>query len=90
MRLYDVIVVLSPKHPEQEAMDVLNRILERFGVHIRREEKWGYKRLPHPISGLKRAFFVYKSCKIDAKQIQELNRELLLNAHVLRFMLKRA
>lgn len=90
MRNYEMIAVLAPKKQSQKCLEALDNLFERHGVKTHKEEKWGEKRILHPQQkNIKKAFFIYRSCKIEAKKVKDLSKDMQLDSHIFRFMFKR-
>ena len=90
MRNYEMIAVLSPKKQSQKCLEALDNLFKRHGAQTRKEEKWGEKRIMHPQEkDIKKAFYVYRSCRMEAKKVKEFTKDIQLDSHIFRFMLKR-
>ena len=67
----------------------VDTILQRYNAEVTKREVWGEKRLHHPIKNITKAFFIYRSCRLEAPRLKELEHEMHLNAQILRFVFKR-
>ena len=93
MRLYDIVLVITP----DKSGDDTNAVVEGFrkllvddGAQILKDEPWGKRRLAYPIA--KRREGVYHLFQAEAKSetIAELERKLKLSDDVLRHLAVRA
>src|ERR1043166_5315235 len=52
MRTYEVLFILSPQVPEEEATALVSEfrgVVEKLGATLKNEEAWGRRRLAYPI-----------------------------------------
>jgi small subunit ribosomal protein S6 len=91
MRTYDVLFILSPQVPEEEAktlVDDFKRIAESTGAALKNEEAWGRRRLAYPIQKTNEGIyhlFVFES----ANSLAELDRRMRNSDRVLRHIIVR-
>jgi small subunit ribosomal protein S6 len=91
MRTYDVLFILSPQVPEEEAktlVDDFKRIAESTGATLKNEEAWGRRRLAYPIQKSNEGIyhlFVFES----AGSLAELDRRMRNSDRVLRHIIVR-
>ena len=91
MRTYDVLFILSPQVPEEEAktlVDDFKRIAESTGATLKNEEAWGRRRLAYPILKSNEGIyhlFVFES----AGSLAELDRRMRNSDRVLRHIIVR-
>src|SRR5437763_12273136 len=91
MRTYEVLYILSPQVPEEEATAIsteFKRVAESTGAALKNEEPWGRRRLAYPIHKFNEGIyhlFVYES----AGSLAELDRRMRNNDRVLRHMIVR-
>jgi small subunit ribosomal protein S6 len=91
MRTYEVLYILSPQVPEEEATTIateFKRVAESTGALLKNEEVWGRRRLAYPIHKFNEGnyhLFVFES---DAS-LAELDRRMKNNDRVLRHMIVR-
>jgi len=93
MRLYDIVVVLSPEEtPEQVTalVDGFKKILTDDGAQLKIEEIWGRRRLAYPIAKRREGVYYYWQVEAKAETIAELERKLRLSDEVLRHLAVRA
>jgi len=91
MRTYEVLYILSPQVPEEEANAIsteFKRVAESTGANLKNEESWGRRRLAYPIHKFNEGIyhlFVYES----NASLAELDRRMKNNDRVLRHMIVR-
>ena len=91
MRTYEVLFILSPQVPEEEATTLIGefrRVGESTGATLKNEEAWGRRRLAYPIQKFTEGnyhLFVYES----NGSLAELDRRMKNSDRVLRHMIVR-
>jgi len=91
MRTYEVLFILSPQVPEEEATALIGefrRVGESTGATLKNEEAWGRRRLAYPIQKFNEGnyhLFVYES----NGSLAELDRRMKNSDRVLRHMIVR-
>src|SRR5437870_167858 len=91
MRTYEVLYILSPQVPEEEANAIsteVKRVAESVGATLKNEEAWGRRRLAYPIHKFNEGIYhllVFES----ASSLAELDRRMKNNDRVLRHMIVR-
>lgn len=91
MRTYDVLVILSPQVPEEEAKTLVEdfkRIAESTGATLKNEEAWGRRRLAYTIQKSNEGIYhllVFES----ASSLAELDRHMRNSDRVLRHIIVR-
>jgi small subunit ribosomal protein S6 len=91
MRTYEVLFILSPQVPEEEATALISefrRVGESTGATLKNEEAWGRRRLAYPIQKSNEGnyhLFVYES----NGSLAELDRRMKNSDRVLRHMIVR-
>jgi small subunit ribosomal protein S6 len=91
MRTYEVLFILSPQVPEEEATNLVSefkRIGEGTGAKLAHEEAWGRRRLAYPIQKFNEGnyhLFVFES----EGSLAELDRRMKNSDRVLRHMIVR-
>src|SRR5947208_3939458 len=91
MRTYEVMYILSPQVPEEEANAIsteVKRVAESTGATLKNEEAWGRRRLAYPIHKFNEGIYhllVFES----AASLAELDRRMKNNDRVLRHMIVR-
>lgn len=91
MRTYEVLFILSPQVPEEEATALIaefKRIAESTGATLKSEDAWGRRRLAYPIQKFNEGIyhlFVFES----EASLAELDRRMKNSDRVLRHMIVR-
>jgi small subunit ribosomal protein S6 len=91
MRTYEVLFILSPQVPEEEATTLITdfkRVADSTGAKLSHEEAWGRRRLAYPIQKFHEGnyhLFVFES---DGS-LSELDRRMRNAESVLRHMIVR-
>src|SRR3954447_11255552 len=91
MRTYEVLFILTPQVPEEEATNLVGefkRIAEGTGAKLAHEEAWGRRRLAYPIQKFHEGnyhLFVFES---DGS-LAELDRRMKNSDRILRHMIVR-
>lgn len=91
MRTYEVLFILSPQVPEEEATTLVTDfkgVAEKIGAHLKNEETWGRRRLAYPIHKFNEGtyhLFVFES---DGS-LSELDRRMRNSDRILRHMITR-
>jgi len=92
MRTYEVLFILSPQVPEEEATALVGEfrsVVEKIGgATLKNEEAWGRRRLAYPIQKSNEG--VYYLCVIESEgSLAELDRRMKNSDRVLRHMIVR-
>ena len=91
MRTYEVLFILSPQVPEEEASTLaadFKRVAEGTGATLKNEEAWGRRRLAYPIQKFTEGnyhLFIFNS----EGSLAELDRRMKNSDRVLRHMIVR-
>ena len=91
MRTYEVLFILSPQTPEEEATTLIaefKRVAESQGATLKNEEAWGRRRLAYPIHKFNEGqyhLFVFES----DTSLSELDRRMKNSDRILRHMIVR-
>jgi len=91
MRTYEVLFILSPQVPEEEATTLtteFKRVAESQGATLKNEEAWGRRRLAYPINKSTEGIYhllVYET----TGGLNELDRRMKNSDRVLRHMIVR-
>ncbi len=91
MRTYEVLFILSPQVPEEEATALITEfrsVAEKTGATLKNEEAWGRRRLAYPIQKFTEGnyhLFVFES---DGS-LAELDRRMKNSDRVLRHLIVR-
>jgi small subunit ribosomal protein S6 len=91
MRTYEVLFILSPQVPEEEASTLINdfkRVADSTGAKLTHEEAWGRRRLAYSIQKFTEGnyhLFVFES----DSSLSELDRRMRNSDRILRHMIVR-
>jgi small subunit ribosomal protein S6 len=91
MRTYEVLFILSPQVPEEEATTLIGdfkKVGEGTGAKLTNEEAWGRRRLAYPIQKFNEGnyhLFVFES----DSSLAELDRRMKNSDRILRHMIVR-
>jgi small subunit ribosomal protein S6 len=89
MRLYDVVVLVTPDLNDEDATRVAGeyrKILADGGAKFVKEEPWGRRRLAFPIERKREAHYTYWQVEADPAAIAEAERRMRLSDQVLRHL----
>ena len=91
MRTYEVLFILSPQVPEEEATALVTEfrgVVEKLGATMKNEEAWGRRRLAYPIHKSNEG--VYHLFVVESEgSLAELDRRMKNVDRVLRHMIVR-
>jgi small subunit ribosomal protein S6 len=91
MRTYEVLFILSPQVPEEEAtalISELRTVVEKLGATMKNEEAWGRRRLAYPINKSNEG--IYHLFVIESEgSLAELDRRMKNSDRILRHMIVR-
>ncbi len=93
MRLYDIVVLVTPDLSEEEGGKVLaeyRKILTDGGGELVKDEGWGRRRLAFPIARKREAHYHHFQVRAEPALIAETERRLKLSDQVLRHLAVRA
>jgi small subunit ribosomal protein S6 len=93
MRLYDIVVLVTPDLSEEDAAKVTadyRKILADGGGEIVKDESWGRRRLAYPIERKREAYYHHFQVKAEPALVAETERRLKLSDQVLRHLAVRA
>jgi small subunit ribosomal protein S6 len=91
MRTYEVLFILSPQVPEEEATTLIGdfkTVAEKTGARMRNEEAWGRRRLAYPIHKFNEGNYHLFVLESDGS-LSELDRRMRNSDRVLRHMIVR-
>src|SRR5256885_9871260 len=91
MRTYEVLFILTPQVPEEEATNLigeLKRIAEGTGAKLTHEEAWGRRRLAYPIQKFNEGIYQLFVFESDGS-LAELDRRMKNSDRILRHMIVR-
>ncbi len=93
MRLYDIVVLITPDLNEEEAAKIAadyRKILTDGGAQIVKDETWGRRRLAFPILRKREATYHHFQASAEPALIAETERRLKLSDQILRHLVVRA
>lgn len=93
MRLYDIVVLVSPDLSDEEVQKVTGdyrKILTDGGAEIVKDDPWGRRRLAFPILRKREANYHHFQVSAEPALIAETERRLRLSEEVLRHLAVRA
>lgn len=93
MRLYDIVMVLSPERTGEEAAALaegFKKILTDDGASVVKEEAWGKRRLAYSIGKRREGIYQYFQVEAKGETVAEVERKLKLSDDVLRHLVVRA
>jgi len=93
MRLYDIVVLLTPDLSDEEAVKVsaeYRKLLTDGGAELVKDESWGRRKLAYPISRKREAYYHLFQVSAMPSAVAEVERKLGLSDQVLRHLAVRA
>jgi small subunit ribosomal protein S6 len=93
MRLYDIVVLVTPDLNEEDAAKVTadhRKILADGGATLVKDEPWGRRRLAFPIQRKREAYYHHFQVSAEPALVAEMERRLRLSDQVLRHLAVRA
>jgi len=93
MRLYDIVVLVSPDLTDEDAQKTLGdyrKILADGGAEFVKDESWGRRRLAFPIGRKRDAFYHLFQVKAEPALVSETERRLKLSDQIVRHLAVRA
>ena len=93
MRLYDIVVLVTPDLNEEDAAKVTadyRKIMTDGGGELVKDEPWGRRRLAFPIDRKREAYYHYFQVSAEPALVAETERRLKLSDQVLRHLAVRA
>ncbi len=93
MRLYDIVVLVTPDLSEEEATNVTadyRKLLTDGGAEIVKDDSWGRRKLAYPILRRREAYYHHFQVSAEPALIAETERRLKLSDQVLRHLAVRA
>jgi small subunit ribosomal protein S6 len=93
MRLYDIVVLVSPDLTDEDAQKTLGdyrKILADGGAEFVKDESWGRRRLAFPIGRKRDAFYHHFQVKAEPALVSETERRLKLSDQIVRHLAVRA
>ncbi len=92
MRAYEITSILAEGSQSiiDETKKAIQDILAKYSAEITSEEDWGIKKLWYAIAGHESGFYTHIKCKAEAKSIEKIEREFLLNQNILKALVIKA
>ena len=93
MRLYDIVVLVTPDQTDEEAQKTMGdyrKILADGGAEFVKDEAWGRRRMAFPILRKKDAYYHHFQVKAESGLVAETERRLRLSDQILRHLAVRA
>ena len=93
MRLYDIVVLVTPELSEDETQKVaadFRKLLTDGGAEIVKDEPWGRRRLAFPIARKREAYYHYFQVSAEPAIVAEAERRMRLSDQVIRHLAVRA
>ncbi|MFH1619725.1 MAG: 30S ribosomal protein S6 [bacterium] len=92
MRTYEVVIILKPQLSDIEIAEFLDRtkkFLAQEGGELMSEDKWGRRKLSHPIGRNRDGFYAYMKFKAPAQTISKMNQQFKVQEWVMRVIVLR-
>lgn len=92
MRDYELMTIFRPdleEQPLQEAVERLNGLIAARGGEVGSGDPWGRRRLAYPIQDFRDGLYHLTRFQMDPKAADELERSLMLNDQIIRYLLLR-
>ncbi|MGH9364202.1 MAG: 30S ribosomal protein S6 [Thermoanaerobaculia bacterium] len=93
MRLYDIVVLVTPDLTDEDALKALGdyrKILADGGAEFVKDEAWGRRRMAFAILRKKDAYYHHFQVKAEPALVAETQRRLRLSDQILRHLAVRA
>jgi small subunit ribosomal protein S6 len=93
MRLYDIVVLVTPELSEEEGSGIIGdyrKLLTDGGAELVRDETWGRRRLAYPIDRKREATYHHFQLRAEPALVAEVERRLKLSDQILRHLAVRA
>jgi len=92
MRTYELTFIVATDVNEEELNGVVSQIqgwVQESNGKVVKTDHWGRRRLAYSISEFNEGHYVSLDCELEQKALPELERNLKLAAHMLRYLLIR-
>jgi small subunit ribosomal protein S6 len=89
MPSYETLCILHPELPEARMKELtawMQKILEGSNGTVSRVDEWGLRDLAYHIKKQRRGYYVRLEYDAPAAALRELERNLRINEHILRFL----
>lgn len=85
---YELLTVLDPDINEATVVGAVESAIKELEISVDRKDVWGLRTLAYPINSKNRGrYILFELTAANGKNIQDLNRELLITDGVMRFNL---
>lgn len=92
MNNYELMTIFRPdleEQPLQEAVERVSATITARGGEVISSDAWGRRRLAYPIQDFRDGLYNIHQLKLDPKATDDLERNLMLNDQVIRYLLLR-
>jgi small subunit ribosomal protein S6 len=93
MRLYDIVMLVTPEAGDEDAAKIVGdyrKLLADGGAEFVKDEAWGRRRLAYSISKKREAFYHYFQVRSAPALVAEVGRRMRLSDQILRYMAVRS
>jgi small subunit ribosomal protein S6 len=93
MRLYDIVVLVTPELSDEDAMKIVadyRKMLTDGGGNLVKDDPWGRRRLAYPILRKREAYYHHFQVSAEPALVTETERRMKLSDQVLRHIAVRA
>jgi small subunit ribosomal protein S6 len=90
MRNYELAYVVDPEVEDQSLTEIEEKVkgwIEASGGAIANVDRWGKRRLAYPIQKKNEGYYFILQLEMPSTANVEIERELRLNEHILRFLI---
>ncbi|MFQ5898433.1 MAG: 30S ribosomal protein S6 [Candidatus Methylomirabilia bacterium] len=90
--MYEILVLIDPRPPEEEVSRLLTRLQETLrglGAEVRGVENWGKRRLAYDVKKQREGIYAVFEVLAERVAVKEFERQLKLNENILRFLVTR-
>lgn len=87
MRVYESIIVVKPQLSDTEIGDLVEKtkqVLGQAGGEFLSDERWGRRKLSHPIKKCKEGFYLYMRYKLSPAAVNKLDNYFKISDPFLR------
>lgn len=89
MRIYEIVFILKPDMPEEDAdrfVTQMETVVTSTGGTVRKTEKWGRRRLAYRVRGQREGQYVIVTMECDPPTVREFERVLKVAEPVIKFL----
>lgn len=88
MNHYELTVIVRNRETESHKEKV-KEVLQKHGAVITKEDHWGIKKLAYEISKEREGYYMFMLVDADSGAVDKIQKELGLNADILRYLFVR-